>query len=63
MTKPLSKEIYKDRASTAERTNADLRCRRGLDSIPVQGIGKALCVALWSAIAFNVMRCVELGVL
>jgi len=63
MAEPISKEIYKDRASTAERTNADLRCRRGLDSIPVRGIGKALCVVLWSALAFNLMRCVELGVL
>jgi len=29
----------------------------------VRGIEKVLCVALWSAIAFNVMRWVELGVL
>lgn len=54
-----AKEIYKDRAATAERTNADLRTRRGLDSLPVRGLGKVLCVALWSAITFNLMRWVE----
>jgi len=29
MRKQRSKEIYEDRAATAERTNADLRCHRG----------------------------------
>jgi len=54
-----AQEIYKDRAATAERTNADLRTWRGLDSLPVRGIGKVLCVALWSAITFNLMRWME----
>lgn len=56
-------EIYKDRAATAETTNADLRTWRGLDRLHVRGEAKVLSVALWSAIAFNVLRCVELGVL
>jgi transposase len=63
MRSEVAGEIYKDRAATAERTNADLRCHRGLDRFQVRGIGKVLCVALWSTIAFNVMRCVELGLL
>lgn len=52
-------EIYKDRGATAERTNADLKTWRGLDSLPVRGLGKVLCLALWSALAFNLMRWVE----
>jgi transposase len=52
--------IYKDRATIAERTNADLRTWRGLDRISVNGASKVLCVALWSALAFNLMRMVEL---
>jgi len=54
-----AQEIYKDRAATAERTNADLKTWRGLDSLPVRGIGKVLCVVLWSAITFNLMRWAE----
>lgn len=55
------KAIYKDRATIAERTNADLRTWRGLDRITVIGATKVLCVALWSALAFNLMRWVELA--
>lgn len=50
-----AKQIYKLRAATAERTNADLRTWRGLDRLGVRGRGKVLCVALWAAIAYNVM--------
>lgn len=56
-----SPEIYKDRAATAERTNADLREHRGLDTIRVRGLDKALSVVLWAALAFNVMRSIDLG--
>lgn len=55
-----AKAIYKDRATVAERTNADLRTWRGLDRITVRGASKVLCVALWSALTFNVMRWMEL---
>jgi hypothetical protein len=54
-----AQQIYKDRAATAERTNADLKTWRGLDSLPVRGIGKVFCLALWSAITFNLMRWME----
>jgi transposase len=54
-----AQEIYKDRGATAERTNADLKTWRGLDRLPVRGLGNVLCVALWSAITFNLMRWVE----
>jgi transposase len=52
--------IYKDRATIAEGTNADLRTWRGLDRISVNGAAKVLCVVLWSTLAFNLMRLVEL---
>jgi transposase len=53
--------IYKDRATIAEGTNADLRTWRGLAKITVTGASKVLCVALWSALAFNLMRWAELA--
>jgi transposase len=50
------KEIYKQRAATSETVNADLRCNRGLSRIAVRGLKKAQCVALWSALAYNLMH-------
>jgi transposase len=48
--------IYKERASTSETVNADVRCYRGLARITVRGLKKATCLALWSALAYNVMH-------
>jgi transposase len=45
------KEIYKQRASTSETVNAELRSYRGLVQITVRGLKKARCVALWCALA------------
>ncbi len=50
------KEIYKERAATSETINADLRSYRGLSQITVRGLHKAKCVALWCALAYNVMH-------
>jgi transposase len=50
------KEIYKQRAATSETVNADLRSYRGLTQITVRGLHKAKCVALWCALAYNVMH-------
>lgn len=50
------KEIYKERAATSETVNADLRSYRGLTQITVRGLHKAKCVALWCALAYNVMH-------
>jgi transposase len=50
------KEIYKARAATSETVNADLRSYRGLSQITVRGLHKAKCVALWCALAYNVMH-------
>jgi hypothetical protein len=56
-----AKEIYRQRAATAETVNADLRTWRGLDRFLVRGSGKVLNVILWSAITYNVMRWIGAG--
>jgi transposase len=50
------KEIYQQRAATSETVNADLRTYRGLTQILVRGMIKSRCVALWCALAYNVMH-------
>jgi transposase len=56
MRSEAGKAIYKQRASTSETVNADLRGHRGLGQLTVRGLGKARCVALWCALAYNVMH-------
>lgn len=51
-----AKEIYKERASTIETANADLKTHRGMDRFLVRGLEKVKCVALWSALAYNLLR-------
>ena len=51
-----AKEIYKQRAPTSERVNADVRTYRTMDRMLVRGVGKVLCVALWNALALNLLR-------
>jgi transposase len=51
-----AKEIYKDRAATSETINADLRTFRGMSPFGVRGIAKTTCVALWSALAYNILH-------
>jgi transposase len=50
------KEVYKERAATSETVNADFREHRGLNRLRVRGVGKANCVALWMALAYNVVH-------
>ena len=50
------KEIYKERASTSETINADLRTHRGLTQMTVRGASKIRCVALWCALAYNILH-------
>jgi transposase len=51
-----AKEIYQERASVSETINADVRTYRGMSPLAVRGVAKATCVALWSALAYNVMH-------
>lgn len=55
-----SKPIYQERASTSERVNADVRTRRTLDRMVVRGLPKVFCVALWNALAYNLLRWISL---
>jgi transposase len=54
-----AQRIYRERASTAECVNAQAR-NRGLRQFPVRGLIKARAVALWYALAHNVMRTFQL---
>jgi hypothetical protein len=54
-----AKEIYKQRAATAECVNAIARSR-GLSQFLVRGLNKVKAVALWYALAHNLMRVVTL---
>jgi transposase len=56
MGTPRGREIYKLRAATSETINGDLRTYRGLDRFLVRGLRKVRCVALWSALAYNLMH-------
>lgn len=49
-------EIYRQRAATSETVNADLRCYRGLGPMTVRGLNKMRCVALWCALAYNLLH-------
>jgi transposase len=49
------KKIYRQRASTSETINAELRTH-GLSQFTVRGLSKIKCVVLWSAIAYNVIH-------
>ena len=55
MATPEAKEIYKERASTAECVNAHAR-NRGLHQFRVRGLAKVTAVVLWYALAHNLMR-------
>jgi transposase len=56
-----AKAIYKERAATAECVNAQAR-NRGLYQLRVRGQLKAKAIALWHALAHNMMRAVSLRV-
>jgi transposase len=59
MGTPAAKTIYKERASTAECVNAIAR-NRGLRQFLVRGLANVRAVALWFALAHNLMRAVAL---
>jgi Transposase DDE domain len=55
MGTPEAQELYKERAATAECVNAIAR-NRGLQRFGVRGPDKARAIALWFALAHNLMR-------
>ncbi len=56
MISPAGRETYKERASTSETVNADLKTFRGLRAFAVRGLKKVRCVAIWSALAYNILH-------
>ena len=62
MGSQVAKDIYKQRAATAECVNALAR-GRGLMQFVVRGLDKVKTVALWHALAHNLTRTVALGAL
>jgi hypothetical protein len=57
-----AQEIYRERAPTAERVNADLKTWRGLGQVPLRGTKKVLAFALLNALTFNILRALAIGV-
>jgi transposase len=49
-----TQQLYKQRSSTIETINGELKTERGLNRVLVRGLRKVQCVALWSALAYNV---------
>jgi transposase len=60
MATPEAQTVYRVRAATAERLNADTRVHRGLNAVPVRGLSKVHSWALWAALAFNLLRVMEI---
>lgn len=60
MGTPAAQAIYKQRAATAECVNAQAR-HRGLLQVLVRGLPKVRAVALWQALAQNLLRTFALG--
>ena len=50
-----AQQIYRERAATAEWVNAQAR-NRGLQQFRVRGLNKIRTIALWYALAHNVLR-------
>lgn len=61
MATPEAKELYKQRASTIELVNADLKAHRGLDRLSVRGSMKVLTSVLWTVLTYNLMQAIRLG--
>jgi transposase len=60
MTTEDAKAIYRQRAATAEWTNADLRTHRTLSRFVVRGLAKVTTCAVWVALAHNMLRTMEI---
>ena len=57
-----AKAIYRERAATSERVNADLKTWRGMGQVPLRGVRKVLAFTLLHALTFNILRALALGV-
>ena len=60
MGKDDAKQIYKQRAATAETVNADAKTHRDLDHLSVRGLAKVLGSATLFALTYNILRVIAL---
>jgi transposase len=51
-----AKAIYKERSSTIETVNGELKTQRGMGRFNVRGLEKIGCAVLWSVLAYNVVH-------
>jgi len=51
-----AKTIYRQRCSTSETINGDLKAWRGMRRLRVRGLVKARCIALWCALTYNILH-------
>lgn len=56
-----AKEIYRQRAATAETVNADAKTHWGLDALSVRGLGKVTGSAMLFALTYNILRVITIG--
>ena len=56
-----AKEIYKERAATAETVNADAKGARGLNVLRVRGLGSVLTSACLFALTYDILRLIASG--
>jgi len=56
-----AKEIYRQRAATAETVNADAKTHRGLDALAVRGLVKVAGSASLFALTYNILRVITIG--
>jgi transposase len=56
MSDEQGQQVYRQRASTSETINADLSSHRTLSRLNVRGTNKVRCVALWAALAYNLLH-------
>jgi transposase len=50
------KAVYKERCETAELVNAAAKERFGMTKLRVRGLNKVLCIGLWTALTYNLLR-------
>ena len=55
-----AKQIYKQRAATAETVNADAKQHRGLDALRVRGLEKVAGSAALFVLTYNLLRLLTL---
>ncbi len=55
-----AKQMYKQRAATAETVNADAKAHRGLDRLRVRGLDKVLGCACLFAVTYDILRLITL---